>query len=138
VRRTPSKDSSSAKIRRAALAGCDYQCAVCGIAAGENYPDAPHIVAVLAASRRTVRVDTGRVETMFVSECKRCRSGQAAKPLDISELLESVNKLDAGDRATFARWIDRGRRGPLDRIWSEFRLLPATARDEIRKRLKES
>ena len=80
VRRSPSKDSPSAKIRRAALADCDYQCAVCGIAAGENYPDAPHIVAILAASRRTVRVDTGRVETMFVSECKRAvpEGGKAA------------------------------------------------------------
>jgi len=138
VRRTPSKDSPSAKLRRSAFADSDYQCTVCGIAAGENYSDAPHMVAVLAASRRTVRVDSGRVETMFVSECKRCRSGQAAKPVDVLELLKSVNKLDAGDQAVFARWIERGRRGPLDRIWSEFRLLPAAARDEIRKRLKGS
>jgi hypothetical protein len=136
ARKTRPKDVPSAKVRREAFADSDYQCAACGIAAGESYPDVPNVVAVLAASRRTVKVSGGRLETMFVAECKRCRAGTPAKPVDIAELLKGIEKLDAADRSAFARWTERGRRAPLDRLWSEFRLLPAAARDEIRKRLK--
>src|SRR5262245_19015026 len=47
-RKKDSKDAVTAKMRRAVFADSDYQCAVCGIAGGESYPDAPHMTAILA------------------------------------------------------------------------------------------
>jgi hypothetical protein len=124
------------KIRRATLAENDYQCVVCGIAGGESYPDAPQMTAVIAISRRTVTLADGSVELMLVSECKRCRSGMAAESCDIPRLLASINNLDPIDRAVFVRWLHRGRRGALDRLWADFRRLPEAARTQIRTSLR--
>lgn len=135
VRKNTATDIPTAKMRMATFAENDYQCVICGIAGGERYPDAPHMTAVLAASRRAVTVSDGSVQPMFVSECKRCRSGAAGAAVDVPLLLASISSLDPADRAIFDRWAERGRRGPLDRVWTDFRRLPAAARDQLRERL---
>lgn len=136
VRKTTATNALTAKKRRATFAENDYQCIVCGIAGGESYPDAPHMSAVLAVSRRTVAGSDGRVQTMFVPECKRCRSGGSSEAIDVPMLLASINSLDTADRAVFVQWSERGRRGPLDRVWADFRRLPSAARDQLCARLK--
>jgi hypothetical protein len=136
ARKTKATNSLTAKMRRATFAANDYQCAICGIAGGENYPDALHVTAVLVVSRRAVTASDGRVQTMFVSECKRCRSGEAAGSVDLPQLLANIRNLNAADRAVFVRWAEGGRRGALDRIWGDFRRLPGAARDQLRERLK--
>lgn len=138
VRKNTAVNTLTAKMRMAAFAENDYQCVLCGIAGGERYPDAPHITAVLAVSRRVVTVSDGRVQTMFVSECKRCRSGEPRESVDVPKFLENIGGLDAADWAEFARWAESGRRGPLDRIWADFRRLPAAARDQVRAQLKDN
>jgi hypothetical protein len=136
ARKHEATDSVTAKIRRETFAENDFQCVVCGIAGGEVYPDATHVVAVLSASRKEVTVRGGRKVTMFVSECKRCRAGATTNVIDVVQMLAEIGKLDAGDRAVFRRWSGRGRRGALDRIWADFRRLPAGAKDEVRRVLK--
>ena len=73
---------------------------------------------------------------MFVTECKRCRAGGtgAAVP-DLRALLAEIRNLDDTDRVTLRRWMEGGRRQPLDRLWSGIRRLPSAARNELRKQL---
>jgi hypothetical protein len=132
VSKTAANSIPTAKMRGATLAENDYQCVTCGIAGGERYPDAPHMTAVLAVARRTITVSDGSLQTMFVSECKRCHSGAARKSIDVPLLLANINSLDPADRAVFAQWAERGRRGALESLWSEFRRLPVAARDRVR------
>ena len=126
----------TAKARMAALYENDFQCVVCGIAAGELYADAPHMRAVLTLSRRAVTVAQGEAETMLVSECNRCRAGATERVFDLPGLLTEIASLDAADRALFARWTDRGRRSALDRAWAGFRQLPEIAREKVREQLR--
>lgn len=135
VRKTAATNILTAKMRRAAFAENDYQCVLCGIAGGESYPDAPHMTAVLAITRRTVTGPEGQVQTMFVPECKRCRSGATSESIDVPQLLDRIDSLEPADRATFVHWCERGRRGPIDQVWASFLHLPAVARDQVRARL---
>jgi hypothetical protein len=124
------------KMRRKTLAESDYQCSICGIAGGEKYPDAPQVAAVLAVSSRPIIVSDGNIETMFISECKRCRSAKQSGPDDIPKLLANINKLSASDRAVFEQWVANGRRSSLDRVWAVFRCLPKAGRDIVSRKLK--
>jgi hypothetical protein len=126
-----------AKIRMEVFAASDYQCVICGVAGGEAYTDAPQMTAVLSVARRSVILADGQLGTMYVSECKRCRAGMVNEPIDMAQLLENVRVLDDTDRAVFAQWVERGRRGPLDRAWTDFRRLSRAAQDEIRRHLNE-
>ena len=136
ARKTVAAESLTAKKRRATFAESDYQCAVCGIAGGEKYPDQPNTTAVLAISRRAVSVSGQSTETMFISECKRCRAGAPTEAVDLASVLASISDLDPADHAVFVRWLEKGRRGALDSIWTHFRRLPAAARNQIREHLK--
>jgi hypothetical protein len=134
VRKDSTAVALNAKMRMAIFAQHDYQCAICGIAGGEKYPDAPHMTAVLSISRRSVKLTSPEEAIMFIPECKRCRSGKH-EPIDLAVLVASINKLDPVDRIAFVRWIDEGRRGLLDHVWADFRRLSPEAQEEVCGRL---
>jgi hypothetical protein len=137
IRKDAATDQMTAKQREAAFAESNYQCAVCGIAGGESYSDAPYVTAVLSVSRREVAMLSGKRQTMFVTECKRCRSGGTGAPVpDLPWLLAELRKLDHTDQATLRRWMESDRRQPLDRLWSIIRRLPPAARNDLRKQLE--
>jgi hypothetical protein len=136
MRKKNKRESLTAKQRMAIFAENNYQCAVCGIAGGERYPDEPQMTAVLSISRREANIPTRHKESTFVPECKRCRSGAEDAAVDPHLLLADINRLDSADRTAFIRWAKGGRRDPLDRIWADFRRLPAAAQDELKKHLK--
>jgi hypothetical protein len=138
VKRQTAKETISAKIRMATFAEHDYQCAVCGIAAGERYQDEGPAAAVLSvASQRIVSPD-GEERQLFTCVCKRCRAGSSGNTIDLPKLLDEIEKLESSDRASFLRWIVRGRRDALDRAWSKYRNLASGAKDLIRTRLKDA
>lgn len=136
IRKLVLAENVTSKKRMATFAENDYQCAVCGIAGGEVYPDAPQVSAVLSISRRKVKFAVDHIENLLITECKRCRAGTEAKPLEIAILLSKFNNLDATDKSTFIRWAAHGRRGELDSAWGEFRRLSKTLQEEVLMRLK--
>lgn len=125
----------TAKQRKAALAQSDYQCSICGIAGGETYPDVPHTTAVLGVSTRTVTLPSGEVEKTLVSECKLCKSGKGEEAFDIPALLADFEHLSDDDRSVMLAWISKGRRRRLDRLWRQYRRLPADLRKEAHKEI---
>lgn len=140
VRQRAAASTISAKQRQVVFAADGYQCVVCGAAGGESYVDSPNETAVLAISRREVRLPGGEVEEQLVTECKRCRSGAEANETgDVTRVLADVRDLDEADLHRLVRWMERGRRGPtpIDRVWTSYRRLPATARAELLKWLRD-
>jgi hypothetical protein len=132
----PTTDATlTSKQREAVFAENNYQCAVCGILGGESYPDVPYMSAVLSISRRSITNGKGQTETMFVTECKRCRSGKGAEHSDLPLFLEKVGRLNPNDQATFKQWARNGRQGVLEQLWSEFSRIPAAAKKFIRDQL---
>ncbi|MEU4572553.1 hypothetical protein [Nonomuraea sp. NPDC023979] len=138
VRQSAAAKTITAKQRQAIFAADEYQCVVCGVAGGESYVDSPNETAVLAVTRRQVRLPGGEIEEQLITECKRCRSGmQEGEFGDVRRILSDIRDLDEADRKRLSRWIERGRRGPtaLDRAWTSYRRLPADARAALAKEL---
>lgn len=137
ARRQVQTQSISAKERQATMAADAFQCAICGIAGGETYPDSPTETATLAISRRQIQTPDGVTDQQLITECKRCRAGADTSPTDIGRLLVDIRNLDVADQDRLVRWIGRGRRGatPLDRVWNSYRRLPAESRVAVAKQL---
>jgi hypothetical protein len=131
--------SITSKERQAVLARDGYMCTLCGIAGGEPYPDEPLKTAVLAVSRRTVQGDDGQQELRLVTECKRCRSGNAPAPLRIEDALAAAAELSPSELRRLRRWIERGRRGAtvLDLAWTAYLRVSPEDREEVAGRLRE-
>lgn len=128
----------SAKQRQETFAADGFQCTICGVAGGENYPDSPNETAVLSVSRRETEQLDGGAYFAMVTECKRCRAGAAGAPaVSAARFLADTKDLDPGDRDRLARWVGRGRRGPtpLDRAWTNYRRLSAEERAEVARHL---
>jgi hypothetical protein len=124
--RKSDKDSRiSAKKRMAAFSASNHQCTNCGIAAGEKYLDASHSAATLSVSRRQVIQPGGKKDTFLVTECNRCRAGSARSIISVDALREKISTLSVPDRLIFQRWAKAGRNTQLDKLWAEFRCLPA-------------
>jgi hypothetical protein len=137
-RRRKSGTSITAKERLAALAATDFQCAVCGIAGGEHYPDAPGVSAVLSISRRAVNIGDGTQTIALIPECKRCRAGFQSGPIEARSLIAKVRELPSAERQIFLQWAHAGRSTALDRLWFEYRRLPPALRAQLAPSLSGS
>lgn len=139
-RRKGGAETLTARDRRAVFERDGYQCVVCGIGGGESYPDRDYETAVLSAVKLTPSSENApESDPHFITECRRCKSGQATlPPADIDIVLSNVRALAEDDRGRLRRWVERGRRGPtpLDRVWSAYRQLPAELRDRMNDELK--
>jgi len=136
-RKRVAKTSISAKLRRRTLEKHNYQCCICGIMGGEIYLEPPIETAVLGVSSRTVVMADGASDRMLVAECKRCKAGAARHAIDAQHLVRDITSLSRSERSLFIRWTRSERRNRLDRLWSQFRRLPAEARDQITNTLLE-
>lgn len=118
----------SNKARREILSDFAYQCATCGIAAGEIYADAPLISAVLSMSRVQVRSPEGIIQQRYIPECARCRAGASNAILDLRLVLGRIERLAPFQRTQLRNWIVSGRPDDVDSIWQSLRPLAAQER----------
>lgn len=137
-RQAAPRKAMSSRDRQAVLTRDGYMCTLCGIAGAEPYPDDPVMTAVLAVSRRTIRTSDGLEIEAFVTECKRCRSGREASPIDERDALLTARDLSPGDRRRLIRWMERGRRGSteLDRAWAAYLRVPTDRRKDVADQLR--
>lgn len=136
---TAAGDTLSNKQRMAVFAGDDFMCVFCGITGGEVYPESAHDAAQLTVTRRPVELNDGKTVIQYVTECRRCKAGSPANPVTrLLEVIDNISALSSDERETLASWIASGRRRPdsVDRIWSEYRRLPADARESISDHLR--
>jgi hypothetical protein len=122
--------------RRIVLAADGYACRVCGVAAGEAYPDDLTKVVRLTVQRTMV---PGSSEVRPRTLCDRCRAGErpSTGPGDEQRVLAEIAELDADALARLRSWIAAGSRSvpPEQRIWARYLTLPAHSRTEIAQRI---
>lgn len=137
ARRAAARKTITAKERREVMARDGYMCAACGIASTESYQDDSNQSAVLSVARREAVLPSGNLETLLITECKRCHAGSDGQPADVVQLLASIDALDGDEREQLAQWVSLGRRGitPVERAWSAYRRLPSDARHSVREAL---
>jgi hypothetical protein len=135
--RSPKSSSSiSDKKRREVFAADGFMCVLCGIGAGEVYPDDPLRTGKLTVARLGTGGDgSPRLSTL----CDRCRS-RTEEGVSFEVVAASVAALDEGEKDRLAEWIARGRRArdPLDEVWAAYQSLPATERDQVENLLRRS
>lgn len=133
------KKTISSKDRQAVLKRDGYMCTLCGIAGAETYPDDSVMSAVLAVSQRTVLTLEGTETNALVTECKRCRSGQDASPIDARVAVAAAAELTPEDLRRLLRWMERGRRGSteLDRAWASYLRVPADMQRKVADTLRQ-
>ncbi|MFJ4877898.1 hypothetical protein ACIP93_22160 [Streptomyces sp. NPDC088745] len=119
--------------RREIFDADDHLCRVCGIAAGEPYDGSPE-TAQLDVARRDVLKPGGSVVTEMVTECRRCRVGGRGHTADLAGLIGRMEQMGGIEREHFAQWLAADRRdfSLMERLWGEYRTLPAESRKAVR------
>lgn len=133
-RAAPKEGTLSARQRAEILARDDYICVLCGIAAGDTYPDAAHQKAQLSVSRR----GDGQGHTSFVSECSRCRDGGVpSEELSAASVVKELKDLSEDERQVVVGWIAADRRTPsaAERAWSRYRRLSGDEREDVAREI---
>ncbi len=121
-----------------------HRCLICGIGAGETYPDQP---------RRKARLTLGRLVTDSLggsndaanlrTECSRCNEPAkevVARSESAAEILPKIRNLSKAEKIRLLSWIERGQRerDTVDRLFDQYRSLPSSQRDEIRVNLQQT
>lgn len=128
----------SAPQRREILDRDDHLCRVCGITAGEPYEGGIE-TAQLDLARREV-VKPGGVVVELVTECRRCRIGGRGRQTDVTGVLGHVGQMSRMERELFTQWVAADRRdfSLLERLWGQYRSLPAESRETVRQALERA
>jgi hypothetical protein len=112
----------NARERKAVLARDRFCCVVCGIAAGEPFPEDPLRRAQLSVSKR----GDGDTEGDYLTLCDMCRRSEAAPSLNDASRL--IDELTQEERKALSSWLRAGfrLRGSLELAWAvASRLSPA-------------
>lgn len=134
--RAKADSAISATRRREVLSRDGNICRSCGITPGEEYPDS-YETAQLDIARRAVRQVDGSQVVELVTECRRCRVGGRALEEDLARTLAGLERLSAMERSILVGWVQADQRefGALERLWAEYRVLPAESRARFQEAL---
>ncbi|MGW4482497.1 hypothetical protein ACWEOE_01535 [Amycolatopsis sp. NPDC004368] len=108
-------------------------CRSCGLAPGDVYEDTEEPVQ-LDIARRKVRLPDGTVPVLPVAECRRCRLGARDLVAGADQVAERAGRLSTADQSVLAKWVELGERNfrDVERVWAEYKALPADARAAVR------
>ncbi|MEU3185863.1 hypothetical protein ABZ707_16915 [Streptomyces sp. NPDC006923] len=122
--------------RRDVLAKDGHLCRSCGIAPGETYAGS-YESAQLDIARRTVKQPSGGEKVELVAECNRCRVGGRGQSTDLGAVLAGIADLGGLEQKMLAEWVSKDKRefSDVERLWAEYRLLPAESRAKVREAL---
>lgn len=134
----------SGRIRRQVFEKDGNRCVVCGIGAGEMYPEGSGVAKLtlghwVPKEQGGDPLDPNNLRT----ECQRCnhavqdQTGAVVLP---GSVRARVDALPRRDKAELHAWMEIGRRSPTrtEELWYQWRQLPPQAREEIRDRLADS
>ncbi|WP_238442166.1 hypothetical protein [Streptomyces pratensis] len=129
--------SITATRRREILEADEYLCRVCGIAAGEVYEGGVE-TAQLDVARREVIKPGAKVMTEMITECRRCRTGGRGGRTDLAGILGRLGQMSQIERDHFSQWMTMDRRdfSMMERLWGEYRTLPAESRRAVRDAIR--
>ncbi|MFE6700735.1 hypothetical protein [Streptomyces sp. NPDC057718] len=129
------KDSSAITEtqRRKILSADGNRCRSCGITPGEVYAGSFEAAQIDIARRRVKQPDGGG-KVQLVAECNRCRVGGRGLEADPDAVIDGASKLSGLQRQMLKDWVAADERefGAVERLWADFRTLPAESRDKVR------
>jgi 5-methylcytosine-specific restriction endonuclease McrA len=134
----------SNKIRREIFDRDGHRCIICGVGQGEPYPDDPTRLARLTLGHFVADAFKGPNDPANLrTECSRCNEPakeEATRSLTAQELWPKIRSLGRQDKARLLSWIEKGHRerDEVDRLFDDYRALPALQRDEIKKKLSQA
>jgi hypothetical protein len=138
----PASDAPSDMVRRRMLERDNHICVICGIPAGERYPDLPHKIARMTWGHRVPGKRLGK-NTMLddvQTECARCNEtarDELFDPPTLPEVMPAIRNLPRKDKAMLLDWLTAGRRptGALDLAYGSARRLSSTERSQLVRHL---
>jgi 5-methylcytosine-specific restriction endonuclease McrA len=134
----PKSDAPSDMVRRRMFERDNHTCVICGIPAGEPYPDLPTKTARMTWGHRVPGKRLGRDATLddVQTECARCNEtarDELFNPVTLPEVLPTIRNLPRKDKVLLLRWLREGRRpaNPLDQAYANARRLSAQERSDL-------
>jgi len=138
------KKGLSAKIRREVFDRDGCRCLVCGIGAGESYPEQPAKKARLTIGHVVADALHGLNHPANLrTECSLCNEPakeQAGRTESATEIWPKIRDLPRSEKSRLLFWINQGQRSrdEVDRLFDQYRALPASQRDEIKAKLERA
>jgi hypothetical protein len=123
--------------RRQVLSRDRHLCRSCGITPGDTYAGTFETAQLDIARRKVVKPD-GSVVVELVTECNRCRLGGKDLEASLPTVLAGLNALSSAEQRVLAGWMKADARefSRLERVWSDYRTLPAESRETVRAKLE--
>lgn len=125
-------------LRREVLERDHHRCTVCGIGAGEEYPDYPGRRARMTIGHVQPIGRGGRTEKKNLrTECAMCNEtakDTTSSPTDPTLVMRRIRELPRKEKAILAQWMSADQRdfSELEDVWAEYRSLPAANREVLR------
>lgn len=125
----------NARVRRRVFERDQHRCVLCGVAAGEPYPDEPGRVCRLTVGHVQARTHQGADDmSNYRSECSRCNEtvrDRTTTPPTVDEVITNVRNLDRAGKRALAQWLRAGQRpfSPVEDLWVRLMSLPPEYRD---------
>lgn len=131
-------------IREKIFESDSHRCLICGIGAGETYPDQPRRKARLTLGHFVADSFRGPNDAANLrTECSRCNEPAKevmARSESAVEILPKIRNLSKAEKIRLLSWIEQGQRerDNVDRLYDQYRSLPSSQRDEIRANLQQT
>lgn len=134
--------SPTGRVRYRVFERDGNRCVVCGIGAGETYPDEPTMTAKLTLGHWVAKAQGGDPtdEDNLRTECARCnhaiqaQQGAVAAPESVRARIDALNQRD---RSSLLTWMESNSRPQpqAEVLWYQWRQLPPSVRDQLREHL---
>lgn len=134
----------SAKTRQKVYDSDEHRCVICGIGAGESYPDQPAKKARLTVGHFVADALHGPNDPVNLrTECSVCNEPakeQAERSESATEIWPKMRDLPRLEKSRLLAWVNQGQRSrdEVDRLFDQYRALPAPQRDEIKAKLERA
>jgi hypothetical protein len=131
-------------VRQKIFESDSYRCLICGIGAGETYPDQPTKKARLTLGHFVADSLRGPNDAANLrTECSRCNEPAkevVARSESAAEILPKIRSLSKAEKIRLFSWIEKGQRDrdSVDRLFDQYRSLPSSQREEIRANLQQT
>ncbi|PKW14113.1 hypothetical protein A8926_1703 [Saccharopolyspora spinosa] len=138
----PQKDLPSDSTRRKVLERDSRICAICGIVAGEPYPDLPEKKARMTIGHRipSKRATSAATVDELQAECARCNEtarDEIPDPVTLPEVMPSIRNMKRADKSELLQWLENGRRrSEVEAAYVTTRQLSKTERERLIVKLR--
>lgn len=141
--RPKSSQSVSAKTRSLVLDRDGRRCVICGVGAGEPYPEtgSPAVMTIghIVPQARGGTSDPGNLQ-VECAHCNETKRAEGASPETFDAVWPVVRSLRTSDLQRISGWLAQGwrTRDKADEVYDRVRMLPTTDRDRVSNEIRRT